>query len=406
MARLMPVALTKPQVRARSKTVSGSRDETIDAIRGFALFGILITNAAVLTGILTSDGPVTPLRLWTHDEPVDRLADAIVQALFSGRFYLLFAFLFGYAFVLQLAAAERAGASGMLRMVRRCTALFLLGAAHAALLWVGDILALYALLGIALLLMQKLSGRAALFAGTVLYLVFALLALRPTPAASWDERLGVAVMRAGYAGSPLDTLVAQLSVAPRFVLMTWMGQGMAVLAMFLIGMAAGRFGILQNEQWWRRRGPAVLWVGLGVGLPISAVTFADTAGVLIAPNAWHGVQELINPAMTFAYVYLLMRWCRASSWPVAWLVPAGRMAATNYIGQSVMLMLLYSGYGAGIAERVSAPLVCLLGVLTFGLQLVFSRWWLARHTYGPVEWMLRVVTYRSARPKKSAATAR
>jgi uncharacterized protein len=71
-----------------------------------------------------------------------------------------------------------------------------------------------------------------------------------------------------------------------------------------------------------------------------------------------------------------------------------------------MLMLLYSGYGAGIAGRVSTPLVCLFGVLTFGLQLVFSRWWLARHTYGPVEWMLRVVTYRAAQPKKSAAAAR
>jgi len=380
------------------------RDETVDMVRGFALFGILITNAAVLTGVLTSDGPLTPVRLWSHDQALDRIADGVVHGLFTGRFYLLFAILFGYAFTRQLAAARRAGTVGAWRTIRRCGALLVLGAGHAALLWIGDILMLYGILGLVLLLLHRLSSRSALALGAALYLIFCLFALQSEPATQWDHWLRLSELRAGYAGSALDTLGAQLVVAPRFVLLTWIGQGVAALAMFLLGMAAGNSGVLGDSDWLRRYVPGVLWVGLGVGLPVSLMTFADIAGLFRAPGFWPAVQELVNPLMAIAYVVLLIRWSRRRPWLVTWLAPAGRMAATNYLGQSAVLMLLYSGYGAALATRVSAPVVGAIAVITFVAQLVFSRWWLMRYTYGPVEWGLRAVTYRTTSPTTSRSS--
>ncbi|WP_330230563.1 DUF418 domain-containing protein [Nocardia sp. NBC_00508] len=368
---------------------------TLDVARGFALFGILITNAAVLTGILSSDGPTTPMRLWTHAGPVDRVTDAVVEALFQGRFYLLFAFLFGYSFTLQMEAARRAGASGSMRMLRRCCALFLIGAAHALLLWVGDILTLYAMLGLILLLLRGIRPSVAVGAGVVLFVAFSLLAFLPEGATDWSTWLLLPEMRSGYAGGALDTLAVQLDVAPRFVRMTWLGQGATSLALFLLGMAAGKNGLLQDAERVRRWTPFVLYVGFGVGLPVSAVTFTDVAGIGSAPANWSGVQQLVNPLMTFAYLALVIRLAQTPRCAAAigWLAPIGRMSASHYIAQSVVLMVLYSGYGPALAGRVPAPVVIALGVLTFGSLGVASRWWLARHAYGPVEWCLRAATY-------------
>ena len=83
-----------------------------------------------------------------------------MEALFSGRFYLLFAFLFGYSFTLQIAAAQRAGVSANPRLLRRCAALLVIGLAHVFLLWIGDILTLYAFLCQFLILLRWLRPRA------------------------------------------------------------------------------------------------------------------------------------------------------------------------------------------------------------------------------------------------------
>ena len=74
------------------------------------------------------------------------------------------------------------------------------------------------------------------------------------------------------------------------------------------------------------------------------------------------------------------------------LAPAGRMALTNYLGQSLLAVLVFTGVGLGLVGRVGPATVLLVAVAIFAVQLWFSRWWLARHRYGPVEWVLRAVT--------------
>ncbi|WP_431951725.1 DUF418 domain-containing protein [Nocardia lijiangensis] len=378
----------------------GRRIAEVDILRGFALFGILITNVTVATMLWSFDG--------TRDDPrphyqgtVDQIVGGIVDALFSGRFYLLFAFLFGYSFTLQIAAAQRAGASANARLLRRCAALMAIGLAHVFLLWIGDILTLYALLCLILIPLRKLRPRTALITGAVLYALWCLWAFVPGPAGGGDvyQELGrlidLPALREGYTGSFTDTADVQMSLAPAFLLITWVTQGVTSLGLFLIGMAAGKRGLFEDGKTLDRWAPRVVVIGLSLGLPISMVTFANSVGWLNAPWWWIGVQELVNPVMTFAYIAGIVLLARAprSAPTIARLAPAGRMAASNYIGQSIVLMVLYTGYGFAFADKVPPAVVIGLALLTYMAQLALSAWWLRDHRYGPVEWLLRAATY-------------
>ncbi|MFJ1455685.1 DUF418 domain-containing protein [Nocardia sp. N2S4-5] len=388
-----------------TRTAGVRRIAEVDILRGFALFGILVTNVVVVTSLLNLVGPPDDPSP-RFDGRLDTFATGLVDGLFLGRFYLLFAFLFGYSFTLQIAAAERVGASLRARLLRRCAALFAIGLAHVLLLWIGDILALYAVLCLILILLRNLRPRTAVITGAVLYGLFTLPALLLPGSdtgggqiADLAQVFDLQRLSEGFTGGFTETLRTQLFFGPLFLLFTWIGQGIPSLAMFLFGMAAGKRRIFEDDELIRRWTPRVLWAGLGAGLPISAVTWADGAGLLRAPACWFGVQELVNPLMTFAYMALVLRLARSRWAPaVAGLAPAGRMAATNYIGQSVVFMCVYTGYGAALADDVAPPAVIGIAVVTFAAQLWFSAWWLRGHAYGPVEWVLRAATYR-ARPR-------
>uniref|UniRef100_UPI003F4986F5 DUF418 domain-containing protein n=1 Tax=Nocardia suismassiliense TaxID=2077092 RepID=UPI003F4986F5 len=375
----------------RSAAVAG-RVAEVDILRGFALFGILVTNVIVMTTLATLGGPQP------DSQPLDRFTTALVDGGFQGRFYLLFAFLFGYSFTLQIAAAERAGASPRARLLRRCGALLLIGVAHVLLLWLGDILTLYAGMCLILILLRALRPRTALISGAVLYTAYAVLRFLPGSGGldGLAKMLDLQRLHDGYTGGLADTFTTQIGMAPVFALFIWLGQGVPSLAMFLIGMAAGKRRILSDGTWLRRWTPRLMAVGFGVGVPVSVITWANSAGYLNAPGFWVGIQELANPWMTFAYMAVIIRliWSRWSG-AIGWLAPAGRMAATNYIGQSVVFMVVYTGYGLGLADDVAPPLVVVLALVTFAAQLWISDRWLRTHAYGPVEWVLRAATYLS-----------
>ncbi|MFC4128738.1 DUF418 domain-containing protein [Nocardia rhizosphaerae] len=378
-------------------SASGPRIAEVDILRGFALFGILITNAIVATTLWSATGTrADPVPLF--DGTVDQAVRATVDALFTGRFYLLFAFLFGYSFTLQIAAAQRAGVTPTRRLLRRCAALLAIGLAHVWFLWIGDILTLYAVLCLALIALRKVKARAAISTAIALYTVWSVWAFLPA-----DEPgilglgafLDLPKMSADYTGSFADTFAAQTATAPWFLLLIWFGQGVPSLAMFLLGMTAGNRKLLEDPATVRRWSSRAMLIGFGLGLPVSAMTFAELMGWWNPPGIVHGLQYCVAPAMTFAYlavVLRLARWSRTAG-ITALLAPAGRMAATNYIGQSVVLMLVYTGYGLALARTVPPLAVLGIGLVTFAVQLVVSLWWLRRHPFGPVEWLLRAATY-------------
>ncbi|MFI7003153.1 DUF418 domain-containing protein [Nocardia sp. NPDC050175] len=375
-----------------------TRIAEVDILRGFALFGILLVNVFVATQ-LWEFGNARDYVEFSRDS--GHWMPAVLDALFSGRFYLLFAFLFGYSFTLQIAAAQQARVSERGRLLRRCVALLAIGFAHVSLLWLGDILTLYAVLGLILIGCRNLRPRTAGITGTVLYVASVLMPGMDTLFNEVWDFLGFASLHEDFTHNFADTVHAQVTVGPKFMLLTWLGQGLPSLGLLLIGMAAGKRGLLHQPDTLYRWAPRTLRIGLVVGLPVSAVTFADAMRWIDEPESWPELQALINPLMTFAYVAAIM--LLAAHAPhlrhyLEWLAPAGRMAATNYIAQSVVLMALYSGYGLALADQVPPTTMAALALLTFAAQLWLSSWWLRRYQYGPVEWALRAATYLSIPP--------
>lgn len=369
----------------------------VDMLRGFALFGILVTNAAVLTMLLSFAGPNSdPVPI--YDGTWDRLAYGIIYGFFLGKFYVLFAFLFGYSFTLQIAAADRAGAAPVPRLLRRCAALLLIGLAHVSLLWIGDILTLYAVLCAILVLLRGIRPRTAVITGVLLYGMFAALAFLPGSGGGvgkLGEFFDLAGIRNGFLGGPGDVFTTQLETGPIFLIFTFLGQGCTSMGMFLIGMAAGKVRLFEDAERLRRWTPRALLIGGVVGLPVSIATVVLHTLHAEVPNYLFGLQELLNPVLTVLYIATIV-WLAHSSratW-VRRLAPAGRMAASNYIGQSVVMAVIFTGYGFALGDRVPPFAVLAIAVVTYLVQLWVSERWLRGHSYGPVEWVLRAATYR------------
>ncbi|WP_326705743.1 DUF418 domain-containing protein [Streptomyces cyaneofuscatus] len=373
----------------------------VDALRGFALCGIFLANVLVMSGIDgLRDGGAGPTA-----SGLDQVAHWLVVALVQTKFYLLFSFLFGYSFTLQMDAAERDVAPFAPRMLRRLLGLFVLGALHAVLLYPGDILTTYAVLGLILLAARAVDParmwRAALWVyGVVagLYLLLGL-AVALVDTGEGDEGLAAsaAELAAAYRGGPADVVRANMDAWSDILAGLLMMGGMVVAA-FLAGFVAGRRRLLAGTD-----SPAratrlrriCLW-GLVVGLPGGALMAAGTVGPLGArwqiPTFILGM--LTAPALSAAYASGLLLWFTTPRGArlAARLAPAGRMALTNYLVQSLVMALVFTGYGAALYGRVGAAAALGGALLFYGFQLVGSARLMKHHRLGPVERLLRAVT--------------
>jgi uncharacterized protein len=399
--------MTSAESTTRPSSPAVGREHAIDALRGFALLGILMVNAGSFASTYFGVGVVDP----AFSRTVDHAVRWWVSFIFETKFYLLFSLLFGYSFALQMDSAARSGNAFVPRFLRRLLGLLLLGLAHAWLLFAGDILVTYALLGVLLLAWRGLKPVAA----TVLAL-----ALLGMVAGGWGllawlvahvppMEVPVAELHAkaqqaaqAYRASALDAIAQRgrdMADGVWFVLV--FVQGPCALAMFLLGLAAHRSGYLARvAQQPARLRPWMAWclpVG-GVGALFYATAQVGTSSVQQPEHvvlAALAVDLATAPFLTFGYVALLL-WLLQHG-PVgprlgAALEPAGRMALSNYLLQSLVGATVFTAYGLALVGRV-APWLVVLGVLTlYGAQLVWSHRWMATHAYGPVEWWLRAFT--------------
>lgn len=378
--------------------VSG-RIREVDAVRGFALGGILVANIgffadpryAVAAGAMPiSEGPVA----------------LAVSTLVLTKFYVIFSFMFGYSFTLQMRSW---GDQVRPRMLRRCLGLFTLGVLQGFLLWIGDILTLYAVLGLLLLAMRDIRPRTAVKAGcwiigvvSVIWLLLAgLTSLDPAAgAAAAADPVAGARAEALFTGDPLSFLRFQAETYPALAMMVWLGQGPMAMALFLFGMAAGKSRLFEERARWAHLTGRVQWVGFGVGLPAAVFfTWSAQAGpaMQLAGTAVNNVTSLLLAA---AYVVTLLRLVDRVPAVGAALAPAGRVAASNYIGQSVLACLVFSGYGLGLAGELAPIAVMGVAAAIYAILLTLSAWWLRDHRYGPIEYVLRRFTQYSAAPPR------
>jgi len=409
---------------SRGEGEKQGRVDEIDVLRGFALFGILVVNARMLAGTYAAEiggaGAST----------VDRVADWLVTAVVSTEFYLPFSFLFGYSFVLQARSARRAGAVFEPLHLRRTVMLFALGAAHAVLLFPGDILMTYAVLALVLYGLRGLTAKAALRVAarlvvvlSVLLLAYGLLTLAfAEPAAPARYTPQIADTVAAYRGEVLSVIGAHLHD-----LRAQIGSDLLfapdILAAFLAGLAAAKVGLVERrgrDRRWLRR-VVVRW--LPVGLVGSLITAFCVSGPLDARWFWVGqaVATLTAPALMASYACGVMvllnsegRGQAAAGRVVpralgrnraaAVLAAAGRMSLTHYLTQSLVLAFVFTGYGFALYGRVGTALVLVGCVLLYTFQLALCTWLMGRVRYGPVELLLRTVTL-ARRPGRRAATS-
>ncbi|GAA1563264.1 DUF418 domain-containing protein [Kribbella sancticallisti] len=378
----------------------------IDALRGFALLGILIVNitfAASGYPIHVADDP-------QYSSGVDHAVHWVSSVFVDMKFYLLFSFLFGYSFQLQMEAAQRAGAAFKPRMLRRLGALFVIGWLHMIFLITGDILTVYALVGLVLLAMRRVKDRTALLVAVGCYAyVFVTLGaavLFVDSSAFIDPVAAVTAAQettANLAGSFGDVIGEHLKALPLYGLSQLTVQGPTTLAALLLGMVAGRRRLLADltgeEPLLRRVQLACFPIGL-----LGGVLYATAGGTGDTFATW--VSVMTAPFLAAAYVATLLRVMHSERGTDLrrLLAPAGRMALSNYLGQSVATLLIFTGVGFGLVGQVSPLETVTFALGIFILQVGLSHWWMARYGYGPVEGVLRAVT--NATPIRYSVPAR
>lgn len=402
----------------------------MDILRGFAILGIFIANLGTGFSFYNEQAQLTgPLLMPGADNKMLFLHHMLLE----GKFYSIFSLLFGWGIALQLkkGVASDLDAAPVIR--RRLAILMLLGAIHL-LIWPGDIVFLYAMLGLVLLPFRKFSDKTLLIVGFSLTLLPILLYAAKskwqwlnTPAfflfdtgVQVDQFLNKSNSQEDFfklmrAGSWWDVFKSNVSgFFFRYGDLFFSSRFPKVLGMFMVGLALGRSGFYSNIQQYKKPLYAIIVLGLIVGLP---------ANYYLAQNMHlhgadyynfkpNGLYRTIAYAigvvpLAMAYVVLLFLFFRTSAGKksLSVLAPVGKMAFSNYIFQSLIGNFIFLGAGLGYMEKVGPVYYTILGLTIFCLQLIASTYWLKYFNYGPLEWLWRSATYKKWQPfRKQKAT--
>jgi len=416
---------SSPAPAIAAPVAPAERAAVLDALRGFALFGILVANFMVMAR-WGAEGAPDPASFPTA--ATDPTAHFLQVMLVEGKFYSIFSLLFGIGFAVQLQRAEERG-QGNARYALRLLVLLAIGMMHLAFVYTGDILALYAVVGFLLIPLRRLPNRAVLWlAGALLIVPVAVYAAYwawnwGIADPLWDlgewnylrlgppELTGVELWRSGDWGLFLQQ--RQMAFMERVASLVEEMRPAKVLALFLVGLWVGRRRLYANLD---EAAPLLRRVaawGLAVGLSANALmAWLDGQGVLYgAPPDYAGtglgllqvtayavgVAPLgVAYAALFALAWGSARGRRA----VGWLAPAGRMALTNYLAQSFIMIAVLFGAGLGLIGRIGPTVIWPLAFAIVVGQAALSAAWLTRFRFGPAEWLWRSLTYGRAQPMR------
>lgn len=431
------------------------RIQSLDVLRGVAILGIFIVNIvgfAVPFSVL-----LDPERLL--DEPRGELvAWAVVTVLALYKFISLFSLLFGAGMMMQMQRAARSGTPFMPRYLRRIGVLACFGLIHAFLIWYGDILLLYAVVGLLLLAFAGLTARqlvwlagVALLLGMLFYGAIAALGvlleqydndlsahvedaadagaaavdpdLRETGATVEDDRLErfFAALKASQA-DPTDPdferaehiaygegpfLAALIMRAISYLILGLFayglgGIGLRVLGLFLLGAALMKSGFFSEAgRPWHRR---LCLLGIPLGLALELLGAGLMLRAEFRPNMVLVGAALLQYVASFVlcmgYLGGICMFVSSGAWPrlQAGLAAVGRMALTNYLAQSIIATGVFYWWGLGLFGEWGRVQQLGLVAGVFVGQVIFSVLWLRVFRFGPLEWAWRVLTYLRWQP--------
>jgi uncharacterized protein len=399
------------------------RISIMDSLRGIAILGIFIANLG--SGFSFYDASLNNSGPFFHS--LDKTFQFWQHVFIEGKFYSIFSLLFGWGMAIQLKRSEVKGLTPVKFMRRRLGFMFLLGLAHLLLLWTGDIVAFYALVGFVFLWVRKWNDRK-LFITAVVMLCLPVLIyflrmkwnVLAAPAGimymtgekvdsvltgfkSFDEFL--INLKTGNYFFQLKSLVA--GVFYRFGDLLFQSRALKVLGMFTLGYLLGR-----NDRYKQLiANSKLLWmiavVGLLIGLPANYQLSKLMETGLYYQLKIEGFYQSIAYALgvgplALAYVALFFLFAQTAFGKkvTAVLQPVGKMAFTNYITHSIIGTLVFYGAGLGLVREVGPVYYTLLAFLVFIGQIILSTLWLKYFNYGPIEWLWRSATYKKWQPLK------
>lgn len=390
-----------------SPTQVDERIPALDIVRGLALFGVLQINLIFLSGHI--------YQMWAGVSYPQGWGGSVLtwvrDSFINGKAMSCFSMLFGVGLCIQMERAQARGHAFGLFAFRRLGALALFGIAHATLIWNGDILLAYALIGLLLLPLLRANVPTIIFAAALAFLAF----INLNTALGWLHapdgfRFSFWYKQASWLLQSANQFYGHGTWvdATRWRVWEWNHAFRSILVMsvigclplFLIGLALWRSGILKDIkariQTIRRIFHSVFWLGLVLS---------------VLPYAWlkylpkilgRGLIEAAPLTLALGYFMGVLLLIQKEPWArwLSLLAPVGRMALTNYLAQSLVCTWIFNHYGLGLWGRVTPSGYIFGGVVLYFLQIAWSHWWLARFKFGPAEWLWRSMTYGSLQPFK------
>jgi uncharacterized protein len=379
------------------------RIESLDILRGIAIFGILLVNMKSFSG---PDSPIRALSYEYFDQPYNIWTNVLLEFFVQGNFITMFSFLFGFGMILMSERAKANNRSFLPVFLRRQLVLLLFGGVHVLFFWYGDILVTYAVVGVIMLLFYRLPRKALLVMGLVMITAYSLFMSVLTydywtsgAAISYQESLNaqheneiqksIQIYSEGTYSEIMTERIREWTDLNQYFLFFLFG----ILPMFLFGAYAAKKRRFENKSLWKLWG---LTLVLGPGSKIFAVLFFQYKGEdWRYDTAMSWGYEFGGAMMSIFYICSIVLLYRNGKFKRLFNLfrITGRMAFTNYLTQSVVSTFIFYSYGLGLYGEYGPLTGVLIAVIIFGLQVLFSTWWLKNYKMGPLEWIWRTLTY-------------
>ena len=374
------------------------RDIAPDVLRGFALLGILVVNIQFMA--LSSDQGARGE--WTQGF-ANGSATFAIAAIFAGKFYLIFSFLFGYSsnYIIRDERSNRA------RWIKRCFLFMILGALHFTFLWHGDIIFVYGLFGLLLTFFFFRSDKTLKIWSYVVFSISAFLIMIVGLSAYFAENYLEQDFQAASEsnldeilrnGSYLESVPARLELWIYGISTGIFLQGGLAFAAFLLGIRMARSRFLSSPID-KDQNSSTIKKGLILGAPIQIAS----AIVLLRNEQSVDPSESIYllalfasfvaaPLLSMTYIGLIRKLVEDKPHLVSWMKPAGKMSLTVYISQSIITSLIFSPWGLGLFQELQTWQVLILAFAIWGILVYLAIKWLERFKQGPLEQLVNVLT--------------
>ena len=376
-----------------------SRIPTLDILRGISLFGILLVN---IIAFYVPMPHITDISNW-FTAAKDIINYQYIEIYVQSSFYPLFSMLFGYGIAMQFIKATEQRANFYPFATKRLVILFILGMAHALLIWWGDILATYAFCGLFLLLFIRLRPGVLLAAAVLLNASFHIyyLGLLAVVGLLHTEVEVQAVdiiqiqnsITAYGTGSWLDTFNQRLvDLSIQLPLMMWFVSLVTILPYMLIGAALAKWKLIERASQYKKIWIALAVIGVSVGLLIKNAPILFTRTYLLDYlKVYVG-----GPILALGYIAIIIVICSFIPIAIKILMPfakLGRMSLTMYLMQSIILSVLFYNWGFGLYGQVDVELGIYICIAIILVQIGIAELWFMKFKQGPIEAIIKKLTY-------------